>query len=201
MNMVPYMASARWYAEWLRGLSIGMPEEEAVGLANCAADIYGKDFARCRIRCNDSDMLLSEAIEGGASRLKRPSALPKLMLSDHGNWRHAHLGALNAAYGRAPYYQHFMPLLEVVYNSEEKSLMGFNALVHEAIKKMLFGDEDPLQLMQAAKGSDSSKARGKEIAAEISMPLSVIDALMRHGRETLLALAAPFSRQFAFEEI
>lgn len=191
MYVVPYMASAAWYAEWLRGLSIGMPETEAVGLANCAADVYGKDFARCRIRSNGGEILLSEAIEGGSSRLRRESALPKVMLSDHGNWRHTHLGALNAAYGRTPYYQHFMPLLEPVYQSAEVSLSGFNAKIHEAILKMLFGDDDPAQLIRALSGSNAAKERGKEISAEISLPLSVIDALMRHGREVLLALYLP----------
>lgn len=201
MYVVPYMASSAWYAEWLRGLTIGMPEQEAVGLANCAADVCGKDFARCRICGNGGEILLSAAIEGGAARLKRASALPRVMLSDHGNWRHTHLGALNAAYGRAPYFQHFMPLLEPVYQSEEVSLQGFNAKIHWAIRKMLFGDDDPLQLIQTIKGSNAAAARGKEIAGEISMRLSVIDSLMRHGRETLLALLSSGSQLFAFEEV
>ena len=199
MTMVPFMASASWYAEWLRGLSIGMPEAEAVGLANCAADVYGKDFARCRIRGNAGEILLSEAIEGGSPRLNRASALPKLMLSDHGNWRHVHIGALNAAYGRAPYFQHFMPLLNVVYNSEEKSLMRFNLMIHYAIRKMLFGDYDPLRLIKDVGASAMALRRGKEIASEMPMKISVIDSLMRLGRDTTLALVSDLNKDFQNE--
>ena len=192
--LVPYMASSAWYAGWLKGLSLGMPADEAAGFACCAADVYGKDYARCRITGGNGIILLSESIEGGASRLKKSNRHGALLLSDHGNWRHIHMGALNASYGRTPYYQHFMPLLEEVYNSGEMSLSGFNGMIHSAICRMLCGDDSPEELLWLAGETPRARQRGAEITADVFPELSVIDALMRHGKDTFLALAVMKNR-------
>lgn len=38
-------------------------------------------------------------------------------VSDHGRWQAMHLGALDAAYSRTPYYQHYIPRIAKLINS------------------------------------------------------------------------------------
>ena len=189
--MTPYLASVSWYAQWLGARLDGLSGDEAVSVANKATTVSGKDFVRCRIKGQSAPTLLTLPVEGGSSRLKRTSGIPRLSLSEHGNWRHSHMGALNAAYGRSPYFQHFMPMLEKVYASGEKSLEGFNGLVHLALVGMLFGDTSPEAVMQSVRiypPQGRAGERGKEIACGLNPGISVIDLLMTHGRESLLPL-------------
>lgn len=189
--MVPFAASLEWYAIWWKARRERLSDSEAVSAANVATGIGGKDFARCRISANGNEILLSMAIEGGASTLKRQSQISKARLSDHGNWRHVHLGALEAAYGRAPYYQHLIPLIKGVYDSSENSLQGFNDALHKALCQFLniTGHHEDLDLITAS-GSDVSLERAKELLSLASSRLSMIDALMNFGHETLLVLNA-----------
>lgn len=43
-----------------------------------------------------------------------------------GNWRKQHLSAIQSAYGKAPYFEHYFPLIEEVYSSPHTTLMAFN---------------------------------------------------------------------------
>lgn len=58
-----------------------------------------------------------------------------IRISDHGNWRHLHLYALESAYGNTPYYEYyrddFVPFFERRYDF----LMDFN----EALQEMICG--------------------------------------------------------------
>lgn len=194
--MTPYLASAGWYAQWLRGMSAGMTDMEAQSVASKACCLKGKDFARCRIVGNGTEMMLSIPVEGGASRLKRLSGATagnqaNILISEHGNWRHAHIGALQAAYGRTPYFPHLMPTLEKAYYSGEKSLEALNEIMHKAVVKMMFGDDTPANLLNAVNGNKHFLDRGKELALSVSPDISVVDLLMHHGRESLLPLLYP----------
>ncbi len=189
MALTPYLASARWYAEWLRGVSSGMSDMESRGIADESCGLKGKDFARCRIDGNGGELLLTIPVEGGATKLKRLANIPDLRMSEHGNWRRNHMGALNAVYGRAPYFQHMMPLLTDVYVCGETSLKRFNGMIHDALVGMLVGKDGLGDILAEVKVSQNAKARGMELASEISPAISIIDPLMCYGRETVIYLA------------
>ena len=189
MTVVPFAASLEWYAAWWHARCKGLPDTESIAAANIAAGISGKDYARCRIMANGNEIILSMAIEGGAARLKRASLIPSAQLSDHGNWRHVHLGALEAAYGRTPYFQHLMPLINEVYNTQEKTLIGFNTAFHHAVCSFLdIENLKDVEDIMPSKLSCTMKERGEEIANGLGSGLSVIDSLMRLGKESILAL-------------
>lgn len=204
MTIIPFAPSAAWYAAWLRARCKGLPEAESIAAANIATGITGKEYARCRIIGNGNEIILSMAIEGGAARLKRTSFIPSAQLSDHGNWRHVHLGAIEAAYGRAPYFQHLFPIISEVYSSTTKSLAAFNMSLHKAISGFLSIPEQNLQhnsrqtdpdimayLCSDSTGDihpDTIHERASELAVQISPHLSIIDPLMHLGTEILLPL-------------
>ncbi len=92
---------------------------------------------------------------------------------------HAHLGALEAICGRAPYYQHLIPKLRDAIGNPPKSLRELNLSIHDDIATFLG---------VVATLTPEARERGNEIAADINPELSIIDPLMRFGKETLLAL-------------
>lgn len=204
MSVVPFAPSAAWYAAWWQARRKGLPDAESIAAANIATGISGKDYARCRIMANGNEIILSIAIEGGAARLKQSSFIPSAQLSDHGNWRHVHLGALEAAYGRSPYFQHLFPIISEVYSAPTRSLADFNLSLHKAISGFLSIPERPLlhnprqtdsdiaaYLYSDTTGKiqpDAIQERASELAVKISPRLSIIDPLMHLGTELLLPL-------------
>ncbi len=185
VSFPPYAASAGWYAIWLRSYLEGSPDPEL--RANACLGISGRDFARGRIASPSGELLLSVPVEGGAHSLSRRRFLVSARVSAHGGWPRLHLGALEAAYGRTPFYPHLEPLLRGIISDPPEALADLNGMVHSAIAGFLLQGlphpgELPHPLPRAA------VERGEEVAELIFPRLSVIDALMRFGPETLLGL-------------
>lgn len=192
--IIPFAASAGWYAAWWAALRNGLPLPAAIADASVSIATKGKDFARTCISGNTGSLFLSIPIVGGAATLKKAKGISNAVLSDHGNWRHIHLGALEAAYGRSPFYQHFMPSLHDVYTSQISLLSDFNAAIHHALCGFLGIGESDLPLDYDAFGQRSAVVlRGLELSKQINFRHSIIEAIMHHGRETLLALLNPIS--------
>lgn len=184
VNVFPYAASAAWYAAWLRSLSSDCPMEEAIADANISTQTDGKDFAAqeyavmlpaTRYCCRGS--------RGGASILKQSRRLSHAILSEHSDWQHNHLGALEASYGRAPFFRYIFPDLKRIFSGYGQPLADFNREIHNYICVFL-----NIRDILSVPLSDAAKERGKELACEISPRLSIIDPLMRFGPETILIL-------------
>lgn len=189
--MVPYLASAAWYSAWLKSFLSSGDDEEAIAAANIACGISGKDFSRCVVEGGGGRVILSVAVEGGASRLKKCRNLSEIGLSGHGNWPHAHLGALDAIYGRMPYYRHLIPLLTPLYGDFNMTLRGFCRDVHSAVVRFLGVKDDFGRKRFAAEDVckwPAMAARGSEIAASLRPDLSIVHSVMRYGPETVAGL-------------
>lgn len=181
VTVVPYVPSLRWYAYWFGCRCRGMSEDEARMYANRECRICGKDFARMLIPSVSGPMLLSVAVEGGASKLKRTGSEGRVLLSLHGNWPHVHLGAIDAVYGRTPYYQHIIPGLREILDTLPGRLKDLNNRMHIWLTSFLQPDPD-INIEKAV------LQRGLEISRHLDPDMSVIDALMRFGPETNLVL-------------
>lgn len=188
-DIIPYAASAIWYARFLRNFKV--PECE------------GRHAARTFIRGNASDpLMLSIAVEGGGRRLRGRNAYFNTLLSDHGNWRVTHRRALDAVYGKTPYYAHISALLNPIYEGTECTLAGFNNAIHKVLLSFLIGDMTREEILYISGGELCDETanllpedkislmfdRGNEIAERIDPELSILDALMNYGRETLPGL-------------
>ena len=182
--VIPYLPTARWYAEWYRAMLSGANSEEAVGIANNETGMKGKDFSRCTIHAHGREVVLSVAIEGGAHSLRNRTMLAKASVSPHGNWPHSHLGAIEAAYGRTPMYQHLAPGIAGILTNPPVSLKELSRSLHNLVAGFLPMPDDDSAL------TDAVRARGEELARTIDPDVSIIDALMRLGEETALALVA-----------
>ena len=58
-----------------------------------------------------------------------------IRISDHGNWRHLHLYALESAYGNTPYFEYYRDDFLPFYEKRYDFLMDFN----EALQEMICG--------------------------------------------------------------
>ena len=188
---LPFAPSLLWYAEWLSHILEGEEETVAINAANSRAGGDGRIFARCLIDSNISaeGTLLGIPVEGGARKLRNLRPGSRILISGHCDWPHIHLGALEATYGKAPYFQSLMPMLREVYDSPSESLFNFNYAIHRALTTFMFEEMTAADLREGL-SSPRVIERGKEIAAMLHPQFSLIDSLMRNGRETLMALAA-----------
>jgi len=182
MVIPPFAPSFAWYVEWSRGISEGLSGSEAIAEANSILGVEGKDFARCLICGSNGPEMLSVPVIGGSHSLHRRDAERRALISGHGNWRHVHLGTLEAAYGRTPYYQHFMPGIMDILSCGYERLSELDCGMHIVLAGFLSMPHVQYSL------PDAARERGKEIMESIDMEISVIDPLMRLGHDAILAL-------------
>ena len=145
--------------------------------------VTGKEFARMHILSAGRETVLSVPVEGGANALKRRDASPAI--SGHGKWRREHLGALETAYSRTPYYPHLIPEIEAVYALPDGTLLEeFNRRLLEVALRWCDCGVSPEEMPRHV------LAYGRETATKINLNLSIFDALFRFGKDTGIALAS-----------
>lgn len=96
MGMPPYLPSLKW-----------------LQAATSARQLLRtRDYTRTLIASNNPEgIVLTVPVVGGGASTKRLKP-EQLKISSHGDWPRLHLGAIEAAYGREPYFQHFFPEIE-----------------------------------------------------------------------------------------
>ena len=182
ISAVPYLPSAEWYARFLRSRFRGATYPS----------VARKDCCRTLIRGNGAPLMLSIPVCGGAAALKRTD-FGDLVMSEHGRWRHQHLGAIEAAYGRTPFFIHLFPLICEVMEGETRNLARFNILLSDRLRRFMrldgiFGSSglpDPADIGH----KEILERRAREIEAHIDMRLSLLDVAFRLGPEGALPLA------------
>ena len=74
---------------------------------------------------------LTVPLVGSTNNMMTP--LCDVLISEHGDWRRLHWGALFSAYGRSPYFDYVADDLCRVINGSQRYLYEFNAQLHEVI--------------------------------------------------------------------
>lgn len=190
VSFAPYAASAVWYNAWLGAITSGLSDDDSIILANKKTFISGKALARTILISGKGErLMLSMAVEGGARQLRNIKDNSLIFLSDHGNWRKNHLGAIEALYGKAPFYDYIIGELKPIYqNNDLMTLSSFNSAIHKVFKKILLEKISFERLNNLSAENVVIKERGKEISLNISPEISILDPLMKIGPETLLAI-------------
>jgi len=159
---------------------------------------------RCHIAGPQGIQRLSIPLKGG-----RNTHMPirELRISDAFDWRHRHLQALKTAYGRAPYFDFYMPELEAMIRKDHLFLFELNRTLLEWLCRS-FDCEVAIRETEVFDRSPGSlDLRGKfhpgDAPALASMPtyyqvfaerngfipgLSALDLLFHLGPESLLYL-------------
>lgn len=169
--VIPYCAPLAWYM---------------ARAAGCAQATPVTHPNRCLIA---GPLTLTVPVAGGSRAIKR---LPwrELEVSDHGRWQHVHLGALDAAYGRTPYFIHYFPAVEAVISATPRRLADLCAAVDAAVAAALRIDRLAPELSTPA-----ALRRGRELLPLADPALSILDPLFRLGPEAIFLLAPTLSSQ------
>lgn len=163
--VIPYLASFGWYA----GTTSAEPRKSN----------------RCVIKTNGDRLELAVPVAGGGRRLRGLRGWELAEVSDHGNWTRRHCGALEAAYGRTPFFSHLFPGLKEVLDNPPALLADLCRELDAAVRRFLYGGGT-----LPGQATPQALARGREVLALVDPGVSLADPLMRFGPETLLALLA-----------
>lgn len=150
-----------------------------------------KDFGRFLLYDSRGETgIHSVAVEGGGRQLRSFAKMEALRLSEHGDWRKLHLGALDAILGRKPFYRYLEPKLKKIYlNSELKTLRDFNFAIFEVLFSFLMENVSP-SIIRNNEHRPEIKMRGKEISETLKGDETILQGIATFGKETLLGLLA-----------
>ena len=75
---------------------------------------------------------LTVPLEGSTNAM--PVMMKDVLVSEHGNWRHLHWGALFSSYGKSPFFDYIAhDLQHIIADGEQKSLLDLNMELHRLI--------------------------------------------------------------------
>lgn len=175
---------------------------------------------RYRIDGPNGMQTLTVPLVGSTNNMMTP--LRDVLISEHGDWRRLHWGALFSAYGRTPYFDYVADDLSRVINGSQRYLHEFNWQLHEVIVDFM---DLPLvtsyQTPEEIKVEDETlDLRGRIAMKKVdTLPidnvpyyqmwtkggfcpdLSILDLMMNMGREgifTLMKMAERFPTEGPF---
>lgn len=141
--------------------------------------------------------------------------LRDVLISEHGNWRHLHWGALFSSYGKSPFFDFIADdLHRIIAAGHQQHLLDLNMELHELIVDFmdlpittrLVSDEDEIATLLASGVSDLRGSIGGKRADTLPIAdvpyyqmwskrqgsfvprLSIFDLLMNEGREGVITL-------------
>ena len=170
---------------------------------------------RYRIDGPNGVQTLTVPLVGSTNNMTTP--LRDVLISEHGDWRRLHWGALYSAYGRSPYFDYVADDLSRVINGTQRYLHEFNAQLHEVIV-------DFMDLPLVTRYMDGIEAQGQagtdDLRGRIAMKkpdalpitnvpyyqmwtatsgfqtdLSILDLMMNMGREGIFTLMEMTSKE------
>lgn len=186
-----------------------LPSIEYMALAYAASEVQFEvfeNFPKQTFR-NRTRILGANGVETLTIPIKHTSGLKQLTRDvqiDYGqDWIRRHNGAMQAAYGNAPFYEHFDPFIQQIFAKKSKFLVDLNIQYFNFLTKVL-GKTLPLSFTEVF-SSDHSDSKWNQIQAKESWEsrnyykvipyrqcfgdsfepnLSVLDLVMNHGNES-----------------
>jgi len=86
---------------------------------------------RYRVDGPNGMQTLTVPLVGATNNMMTP--LRDVLISEHGDWRRLHWGALYSAYGRSPYFDYVADDLSRVIHGQQRYLQEFNSQMHQVI--------------------------------------------------------------------
>ena len=117
-------ASVRCYAAALKGGTLLIDlDEKRLPLRH--------SHHRYRVDGPNGVQTLTVPLVGSTNNMMTP--LRDVLISEHGDWRRLHWGALYSAYGRSPYFDYVADDLQRVIYGSQRYLHEFNAQLHQVV--------------------------------------------------------------------
>ena len=171
MEMIPpYLASTLW-------------------MQGKAGAMKTREYTRTLIESNSPEgMVLTVPAVGGSSAAKRLKP-EEIEISGHGDWTRIHLGAIEAAYGREPYFQHFFPETADVIEHYPQHLARLNVLLMEKMMKFI-GYDDAIEDIRNLRTANQQRcaAIANRLESKIDLAHSFLEAIFRLGPDAIFLL-------------
>lgn len=189
---IPYLASTRWYRTWVGAMLDGFGDMQARAAATQACGIDGKQWSRGTVASGATgEYLLTVPVTGGA-RILRHVGPTQVTVSDHGEWTRVHLGALEAAYGRTPFWPHIRYRLEDALQGVvpgETLLSNLAEAIHRTVCEVTGLPEVIVALRSAAAHRPDwllslSEWHSRDVVAD----RAALEAVCRKGPEAVFSL-------------
>lgn len=153
------------------------------------ATMAARDFSRTIIASNSKEgMMLTVPLKGGASAAKRKRP-GQLEISDHGDWTRIHLGAIDAAYGREPFFGHCFPAIEPIITNYPPRLADMNRALMDALLESI---GHPASIKEIEEFSRLHPGRYSDIRKRLESKTdpthSIIETIFRFGPDALFLL-------------
>ena len=162
---------------------------------------------RYRIDGPNGMQTLTVPLVGSTNNMMTP--LRDVLISEHGDWRRLHWGAMFSAYGRSPYFDYVADELSRVIHGSQRYLHDFNRQLHEVIvefmdlplaTKYLKSEDETGQDVEDLRGRIAMKKN--DTLPMVNVPyyqmwtwtgafkadLSILDLMMNMGREGIFTL-------------
>ncbi|MDE7419372.1 MAG: WbqC family protein [Muribaculaceae bacterium] len=168
----PYLAST----DWLQGKV-------------SSRSLKTRDYTRTLIESNSPEgMVLTVPIVGGSSAAKRLKP-ESLEISGHGDWTRIHLGAIEAAYGKEPYFVHLFPGIATAIEHYPQNLATLNVLLMEKMMDFL-SYRDAIEEIKRLRASNPIRCSdiAKRFETKINPAHSFLEPLFRLGPDSIFLL-------------
>ncbi len=148
-----------------------------------------RDYTRTLIESNSHEgMVLTVPVVGGSSAAKRLKP-QHLEVSGHGDWTRIHLGAIEAAYGKEPYFPHLFPEISEAIGHYPQQLASLNVLLLDKMMDFL-GYRNAIE--EIGKLRKESPKRCMDIARRLESKInplhSFLEPLFRLGPDSIFLL-------------
>lgn len=168
----PYLASTQWFQN-----------------KGQRSILKTRVYTRALIESNSPDgMTLTVPVVGGNSAIKRFKP-EELAVSGHGDWTRIHLGAIEAAYGREPYFLYLFPDIASIIANYPEHLSTLNVML---VKRMLDFIDYDIAIDDIGRlrreNPDRCSAITHRIELKINPGHSFLEPLFRLGPDSIFLL-------------
>ena len=186
-----YFGPVSWYAAIANG----------GGAAISASEHYRKQTERnrCRIATANGVQLLTVPVTLPPSAQGGKCPIRQVRISDHGNWRHRHWQALQAAYGMSPFFDYYADDLRPFFEKRWDYLFDYNMEITATMLRLLGINaevtltHDPVSLSCDDLGDSDIRYYQTFQRRHGFIPgMSILDLLCNEGPESVLKLSASF---------
>lgn len=124
-----YFGPVGWYYALVGGTEVAI----------CNSENYRKQTERnrCRIATANGVQLLTVPVTLPSSAQGGKCPIREVRISDHGNWRHLHWQALQAAYGMSPFFDYYADDLRPFFEKKWDYLFDYNMEITATMLRLL----------------------------------------------------------------
>ena len=90
-----------------------------------------------RNRCNIVSSLGVQPLTVPVEKPAGSNAMKDMRISEHGNWRHLHLNAIDSAYGNSPFHEYYRDDFLPFYENRYENLVEYNTLLLEKVCELM----------------------------------------------------------------